>query len=81
MTTDGIPPQFMHSFCEACGKRSYPSRRAAKTAARHAHKGSMNAYPCPNRPEGFEPVWHVGHLPDAVRRGWITKDKWLRMRR
>ena len=54
--------------CGECGKRSYPSRKAARQAAAALppQEGSYppRAYRCPDSDE-----WHIGHLPEAVIKG------------
>ena len=51
------------THCTVCGKLVFPSRKAAKTAARRAHPGErMNAYRC----NGW---WHYGHLMPYVKSG------------
>ena len=58
------------STCRYCGKRGYPSRKAARRASQAAPSGgALNAYECPQVPDGFDPVWHLGHLPDPVASG------------
>lgn len=53
--------------CPDCGKVRYPSRTAARQAARHAaHLRGLNAYRCGE-------FWHLGHLPDDVRHGKRTR--------
>ena len=56
--------------CKNCGKVNYPSRKAARHAARQLRRrkvrpGSLHAYRCPVRPD----VFHLGHLSIRVRRG------------
>lgn len=50
--------------CEACGKRIYPHRRDAKTAAKRLHPGHHLA---PYRACGDRSGWHFGHLNEADR--------------
>jgi hypothetical protein len=54
--------------CE-CGKRSYMSKSVAKRAAKHVDR-TMRTYCCP-----ISGLWHVGHIPDAVRRGFLRRDE------
>ena len=57
--------------CRHCGKRSYSSRRAAKAALRHhGDRKGMAAYECHTNPG----VFHLGHIPTAVRRGHASRD-------
>lgn len=59
--------------CFECdGKRTYPSRRVAKAAAKTTPGRHMSAYQCAH---GWG--WHLGHLPKTVRRGTWPKDWWL----
>ena len=50
--------------CPNCGKVQYPTRRAARKAARELHPGEpgLRAYPC-------GAYWHFGHMPAAQRHG------------
>ncbi|WP_409186697.1 hypothetical protein F9C11_21650 [Amycolatopsis sp. VS8301801F10] len=50
------------TWCTRCEKKTWPSRRAARRAAKRHHPGHvLNAYPCPHQHVG----WHYGHLrPD-----------------
>lgn len=62
-------PQRLH-HCQRCGKWCYPSRTAAKAAARMLHPGDhMSAYWCPV--DGR--YAHFGHLPAAVITGEIER--------
>lgn len=57
--------------CSICGKRCYTSRKLAKRAARsiQGNRGKrMSAYACGQ-------WWHIGHLPDVVRRGKVHRDQ------
>lgn len=51
--------------CRACEKSAYPSRRAARRAARVNFPGeqNMSAYPCPNGGG----LYHFGHRPAGGR--------------
>ncbi|CAM3413236.1 hypothetical protein KIPE111705_07210 [Kibdelosporangium persicum] len=50
--------------CEWCGKGSYTSRTAARSASRRHHLGQpLNAYRCPVT----EGIWHYGTLPSGGR--------------
>lgn len=54
--------------CEECGKIRYLSKNAAKRAAKRmrGRRGALNAYRCGE-------FWHLGHLPEAVKRGAIPR--------
>lgn len=53
--------------CPRCGKRQYPTRRAARKAARTIPSdGHLNAYRCGR-------YWHLGHLPAAVIAGELSR--------
>ena len=48
--------------CTTCRKQAYPTRAAAKEAARVYHPGAhLTTYRCGN-------VWHLGHVDPKVRR-------------
>ena len=68
-------------WCEACQKRSFINRKAARAAGRKTGSGPMSAYRCPATPEGATPLWHTGHVASVVRRGELGKDEWLEGRR
>lgn len=52
--------------CEPCGKVTYLSRKAAKTAAKRANPADPGtAYRCPANGQH----WHVGHLPPSIKNG------------
>lgn len=56
------------AICATCGKRSFETRSAARSAA-HADGITgqrMNAYRCGD-------LWHLGHLPAAVKAGNATR--------
>lgn len=58
-----------------CGKRRYHTRSAARRIARRLrHNGVMTPYRCPDYPNDG---WHLGHHPDALAHGEISKDVWL----
>lgn len=48
--------------CAACGKRGYPSKRAAKALKRHHADRDLSIYRCGD-------YWHVGHLAPRVKAG------------
>lgn len=58
-----------YSICPTCGKRRYPTRGAAKDAARW-----IAEHP---RPRAYRAVcgdwWHIGHLPVAVVTGLLGR--------
>lgn len=56
------PSDRFATVCEIHGKRSYPSRRLAKAAARDMRTPGLREYPCAVTP-GY---WHFGHLPQAT---------------
>lgn len=60
----------------ACGKYRYFTRKAAKRAMRRLYPdrnnhGRLNAYECRIETN----VWHLGHLPEAVKRGDVGRDQ------
>lgn len=55
--------------CQAHGKRAYWSRKAAKKAIRELRgPQGMREYPCTELEGGF----HIGHIPERVKRGKVT---------
>lgn len=54
-------------YCYECCKKTYWTRRQARSAARAIDK-SMSAYPCGN-------LWHIGHLPPTIVLGWEARDE------
>lgn len=62
--------------CEPCGdKIDYLDKRSAKLVIRRmkARQGRLNVYPCPSRPEGAVPAWHIGHVPTGLREGRVAR--------
>lgn len=59
--------------CPECGKEgTYPTRKAAKRAARRQRQyGRMPPYRC----ESDNGYWHIGHLDPKVIRGTLTRDE------
>lgn len=61
--------------CPGCGKQMFATRRVAKQQADRLHPdGRLDAYPCTVHQRAGERVWHLGHLPDGVRSGEISRD-------
>lgn len=59
----GFPGNAWVRECPTCGKRSFPTRRAAKQAARAWFPNeALRAYQCGDS-------WHIGHTPRSVKRG------------
>ncbi len=54
--------------CPSCGKRAWPTRKAAKQAAR-GRFAMLTAYRCEERPAW----WHLGNRPPEVARGTIPR--------
>lgn len=52
-----------------CGKRSYMSRSVARRAAQRIDR-ALRPYPCK-----VSGLWHLGHLPNAIRQGRRTRDE------
>lgn len=54
--------------CPTTGKRSWPTRKAAKAIAKRLPPSGprVSAYPCGDH-------WHIGHTPHQVRRGWTDR--------
>jgi hypothetical protein len=61
-------------YCGPCDKKIHLSRKAARRAGRKTFSeqgsGRPRAYPCPH----VRGQWHVGHLPDGLRRGQFDRD-------
>lgn len=57
-------------WCPVHRKMLYTDRRRARRVARQ-HTEHKQAYRC----DVSEGMWHVGGLPEPVRRGYTTKDK------
>lgn len=53
--------------CTHCGKRSYMTKHTARQARKLTSGHGLNVYRCDS---GY---WHVGHLPESVRRGRVTR--------
>lgn len=65
------------AVCIPCGnKRSYVTRSKARTVARRLHSRA-GTFRCPHVPDGGLVVYHVGHLPQRVRSGQVSKDRYL----
>lgn len=60
------------AWCEYHEKLMYPTRKAARQAAKShgVHKG---AYRCD--PDAVFVFWHIGGLPEEIRRGHLTRDQ------
>jgi hypothetical protein len=65
-----VQAQSMHT-CEACGRRSYATRKHARRSAKVLFPGdtTIGAYQC--REGGT--CWHLGHLRPAVIRGSLGR--------
>lgn len=53
-------------YCSIHQKLSYRNRKDARHIARR-HPDRKSAFICD--PDAIFPVWHIGSLPDAVKRG------------
>lgn len=62
-------------WCDSCQKHLYTDKNRAKAVARE-HRPRKAAYRC--RVPGQEHLWHVGSVPRLVRRGFLTRDQYLR---
>lgn len=68
-------PTIRVGMCTPCDKVIFLSRKVARYAAGRAVGGVRpRAYRCPTNTA----LWHVGHIPEAVRRGVIDRDQWAR---
>jgi hypothetical protein len=55
----------------------FRNRKIARRHARRVHPGGrLSAYECDTNPG----LWHIGHLPEAVAKGQLTR-KWVTTRR
>lgn len=65
--------QGSHGDCAYCGKGLYASRKEAARTIRHRGvKGKgVRPYRCPAN----EIYWHIGHLPDGIRKGRIGRQE------
>jgi len=55
-------------ICAYCGKRCYPTYKAARRAMRRNHRGvrTMEAYECHSRPLTVDTVYHYGTPTDRL---------------
>lgn len=60
------------SWCTYHQKLLYTSRSRARKAAR-AHSDHKSPYPCTINPN----LWHIGGLPEEVKRGEMTRDEFF----
>ena len=60
-------------WCEACGKRTYTTRKNAKAARNRTREKGMGVYDCPKRPG--EGLFHVGHRPRDLGQGLVDRDE------
>lgn len=69
-----LPVRRLPEKCWACGKLCFPSRKDARRQAALLPKESdgyrARAYECEQSGE-----WHVGHLPEDVIRGEVSREK------
>ena len=62
-------------WCEPCDKCIYLSRKTARIAARQLSGANRpRPYLCP----AGNSWWHLGHLPDDVRRGVLDRPEYVR---
>ena len=60
-------------WCEVHGKLMYPSRKAAREAARRTYDiHHKNAFRCD--PDAVFVFWHIGALPAEVRHGHMSRE-------
>jgi hypothetical protein len=57
------------AYCQVHGKALYATRRAAKRTIRQLNDSHLREYRCD---QSAERLWHVGHMPDAVKKGRTT---------
>lgn len=58
------------SHCEYHDKKLF-KKQDAKRVCRESHEPGMRRYPCKH----FEGWFHVGHLPDNVRKGYVSAEE------
>lgn len=58
------------AWCDACEKKSYTSRKAARRIARR-HTEHKTVYRCPIN----QMLWHVGRLAEAIRQGQVSREE------
>lgn len=54
------------------GKVQFANRKQARRAARAMQDSALGVYDCPRCDN-----WHIGHMPERVRRGEVDKAAWL----
>lgn len=54
--------------CEKCGKLRFQTKKAAKEFVKRTKDYSMKAYRCGE-------FFHIGHQPERLRRGKITRSQ------
>lgn len=74
MTSRGDGTRFV--ACEKHEKKAFASRKEAKAAIRAMCVTGMSEYRCDYVPGG----WHIGHMPEALRRGEIGRSALRRSR-
>ena len=68
--------------CRATGKRGYMTRSAAKKARQRTHaksidnNGALSVYRCASCE-----LWHIGHMPKALRNGTIDRETYRNSKR
>jgi ribosomal protein L44E len=59
-------------FCPDCRKYGWHARKEAKRMEKEYPEEQMRPYRCPVD----NGLWHLGHLPRVVRRGYMSADDW-----
>ncbi|MGK5737255.1 hypothetical protein [Micromonospora sp. URMC 103] len=60
------------TYCRDCRKYGFYTRRDAKRMEKQYPEEQMRPYRCPID----DNIWHLGHLPNAVRNGEMSADEW-----
>jgi ribosomal protein L32 len=64
------------TVCPACGKKTYPNKKAAKLAAKNLYPDDhLSAYRCRSTKD-VRPTpapWHVGHLDERIMTGQMDR--------
>jgi hypothetical protein len=71
MTTNNGVETALTVTCRDCGKKGFPSRKAAKSLSKYLRRGGggvgLREYQCSSE------LWHVGHMAPAIRAGRATR--------
>lgn len=75
-TDTGVNKWSSLTVCPACGKRTYPDRKAAKAASKALYpEDHLSPYRCRSTKD-VRPTpapWHVGHLDERIMTGELDR--------